>query len=110
MVVRRLILDDDDLIMVVNKDVVRQIDENRGEMNRTEFVNLLIHNHLKECDRNKNYMSKEEFYRVVQEIKVLLMDFFDFVLAVEPTKQTLISDFEEFYNKVQTLGSSESEY
>lgn len=39
---RTLILDEDDLILVVKEDVVKQVDENRGEMNRTEFVNHLI--------------------------------------------------------------------
>ena len=45
---RTLLLDEDDLIMVVKEDVVKQIDENRGEMNRTEFVNYLIQCQLKE--------------------------------------------------------------
>ena len=39
---RTLLLDENDLIMVVKEDVVKQIDENRGELNRTEFVNYLI--------------------------------------------------------------------
>ena len=46
---RTLILDEDDLILVVKEDVVKQVDENRGEMNRTEFVNHLIQSQLKEC-------------------------------------------------------------
>ena len=45
---RTLMLDEDDLVMVVKDDVVKQIDENRGEMKRTEFVNYLIQYQLKE--------------------------------------------------------------
>lgn len=105
---RRLVLDDDDLIMVVNKDVVSQIDENRGEMNRTEFVNFLIHNQLQEYDRDKKYISKEEFYGAVQEIKVLLMDFLDFVLALEPDKRMPESACEGFALKVRAIGGAGS--
>lgn len=109
MVVRHLILDDDDLIMVVQKDVVRQIDENRGEMSRTEFVNFLIHHQLKESNRSINYTTKEELYHVLQEIKELLTNFIDFILALELTNQASVSSFQEFINKVQILGSSENE-
>ena len=105
---RRLILDDNDLIMVVNKDVVMQIDENRGEMNRTEFVNFLIHSQLKECDRNKNYVSKEELYRVVQEVKEFLNNFIDFVFSLELARQLPESHFDDFRRQIRTLGSSES--
>ena len=50
---RTLVLDEDDLIMVVKEDIVKQIDENRGEMNRTEFVNYLIQCQLKEQSKRK---------------------------------------------------------
>ncbi|MCK4273860.1 MAG: hypothetical protein KAW90_03125 [Dehalococcoidales bacterium] len=75
MVRRTLILDEDALILVVDKDVVKQVDENRGELTRTEFVNFLIHSQLKEGNRSQNYVDKEEFHRFVQEVKELLRNF-----------------------------------
>jgi len=79
--IRTLILDEDDLVMVVKKDVVEQIDENRGEMNRTEFVNYLIQCQLKECYSQYNYLTKEEFQRFTQEIMGLLHNFLQFFVS-----------------------------
>ena len=78
---RNLILDEDDLIMVVKKDIVKQIDENRGELNRTEFVNYLIQCQLKECYNQKNYVTKEEFLQSSQEIMELLRNFLQFFVS-----------------------------
>ncbi len=78
---RTLILDENDLIMVVDKEVVSQIDDNRGEMNRTEFVNFLIQSQLKESDRSGNYVDKEEFHRFTEEVRELLRNFLEFFLS-----------------------------
>jgi len=103
MVRRTLILDEDALILVVDKDVVKQVDENRGELTRTEFVNFLIHSQLKEGNRSQNYVDKEEFHRFVQEVKELLRNFLDFFLTLELANQTQDSDFEEWCEKIQAL-------
>ena len=78
---RSLILDEDDLIMVVKEDVVKQIDQNRGEMNRTEFVNYLIQCQLKECNSQTNYVTKEELRQFTQEITELLHNFLQFFIS-----------------------------
>ena len=100
---RTLILDEDDLIMVVKKDVIEQVDENRGELTRTEFVNFLIHSQLKEINKSGNYVDEEEFHRVIQEIKNLLRDFLDLVLTLELTKQPQDGGFKEWLEKIQAL-------
>lgn len=78
---RTLILDEDDLVMVVKEDIVKQIDENRGEMNRTEFVNHLIQYQLKQCYNHDNYVTTEEFQRFTQEIMELLHNFLQFFVS-----------------------------
>jgi hypothetical protein len=78
---RTLILDEDDLIMVVKEDVVKQIDENRGEMNRTEFVNYLIQCQLKEYDKQRDYVTKEELQQCTKEIMELLHNFLQFFVS-----------------------------
>jgi hypothetical protein len=78
---RTLILDEDDLIMVVKEDVVKQIDENRGEMNRTEFVNYLIQCQLKEYYNQRDYVTKEEFQQFTKEIMELLHNFLQFFIS-----------------------------
>jgi hypothetical protein len=78
---RTLLLDEDDLIMVVKQDVVKQIDQNRGEMNRTEFVNYLIQCQLKECAEPNEYITKDEFQLFARQITELLHDFLEFFVS-----------------------------
>jgi hypothetical protein len=79
---RTLLLDEDDLIMVVKEDIVKQIDENRGELNRTEFVNYLIQCQLKnEVKNDKEYISKEEFQAFSQQMVGLLHNFLQFFVS-----------------------------
>jgi hypothetical protein len=78
---RTLVLDEDDLVMVVKEDIVKQIDENRGEMNRTEFVTHLIQCQLKEYYNQNNYVTKEEFRQYTQEITELLHNFLQFFVS-----------------------------
>ena len=105
---RTLILDEDDLIMVVKKDVIEQVDENRGELTRTEFVNFLIHSQLKEINNSHNHVDEEEFHRVVEEIKELLRKFLDLFLTLEMAKQPQNGDLKEWLEKVQGLGNLDS--
>jgi hypothetical protein len=78
---RTLLLDEDDLIMVVKQDVVKQIDQNRGEMNRTEFVNYLIQCQLKEFTEPTKYVSMEEFQGFARQVTGLLHDFLEFFVS-----------------------------
>ena len=103
---RVLVLDDAALVMVVDKDVVKQVDENRGEMNRTEFVNFLIHRQLEEFSASRNYIEKEEFHRFTQEVKGILRNFFDFFLTLELGKQVQSNGFEEWCDKLQALDNA----
>lgn len=105
---RTLILDEDDLIMVVKKDVIEQVDENRGELTRTEFVNFLIHSQLKEINKSRSYVDEEEFHRVVKEIKELLRNFLDLFLTLVLAKQPQDGGFKEWFEKIQDLGNLDS--
>jgi hypothetical protein len=78
---RTLVLDEDDLIMVVKEDIVKQIDENRGEMNRTEFVNYLIQYQLREQSNQKECVSREEYQQFVIQITDLLHNFLQFFIS-----------------------------
>lgn len=80
---RTLLLDEDDLIMVVKEDVVKQVDEQRGEMNRTEFVNYLIQCQLKkeQEQKDKEYISREEFQNFSHQMIGLLHNFLQFFIS-----------------------------
>ena len=95
---RTLLLDEDDLIMVVKEDIVKQIDENRGEMNRTEFVNYLIQCQLKEQNGQKKSVSKEEFQNFTRQMTDTLHNFLQFFVSYG---MSMGKDQQE--NDVQTL-------
>jgi hypothetical protein len=78
---RTLVLDEDDLIMVVKEDIVKQIDENRGEMNRTEFVNYLIQCQLKDQANQKESVPREEFQQFARQMTGLLHNFLQFFIS-----------------------------
>jgi hypothetical protein len=78
---RTLLLDEDDLIMVVKEDVVKQIDECRGEMNRTEFVNYLLQCQLKEQKSQKKGVSKEEFQVFTRQMTDTMHNFLQFFVS-----------------------------
>ena len=78
---RTLMLDEDDLIMVVKEDIVKQIDSNRGEMNRTEFVNYLIQCQLREFYNQAEYTEKAEFQQFTRQIMELLHNFLQFFIS-----------------------------
>ena len=105
---RTLILDDSELIMVVKKDVVEQIDENRGEMNRTEFVNLLIQKQLQEFyDKPEDYATREDLNQSTQAVQQVLHNFVEFFLTYglmmgqAPQTQTL----QQLHDQVRALNS-----
>ncbi len=108
---RNLILDEEDLIMVVKKDVIHQIDENRGELNRTEFVNHLIQCQLKEYDNPKKYVSTEEFQQFHQEIAQLLHNFLQFFVSYGMVlgKRQQIDDFQALSQQLESLDRPDEE-
>jgi hypothetical protein len=78
---RTLVLDEDDLVMVVKEDIVKQIDDHRGEMNRTEFVNYLIQCQLKEQLNQKNSISKEEFQQFRRQTLELMRNILEIFIS-----------------------------
>jgi len=102
-------------MLIVDVDVAQKIDENRGDMSRSEFLNFLIDNQLKEETGNIDYVSKVEFRQLTEEfhqfshgIKGLLRNFLEFFVSygMELGKQPQDKTFEELSNKLQTLDRS----
>ena len=98
-------------MLIIDAEVAKKIDENRGDMSRSEFLNFLIDSQLKEEDvGNRNYVDKEEFYHFAQGMRELLRNFLEFFISygLELGKQPQDKTFEELSQKLQTLGSSSS--
>jgi hypothetical protein len=108
---RTLILDENDLVMVVKEDVIKQIDENRGEMNRTEFVNYLIQYQLKERDPQHGYVTRDEFQEFTREIKELLHNFLQFCVSCGMLLNNPPShgDLESLNHQMECLDNSDEE-
>lgn len=102
---RTLLLDEEDLILVVKEDIVKQIDENRGEMNRTEFVNYLIQCQLKERSNQQKCISKEEFRRFTRQMTDLLHNFLQFSInyGMSATKGQLDENIQALNKQLEAL-------
>lgn len=102
---RTLMLDEDDLIMVVKEDVVKQIDDNRGEMNRTEFVNYLIQCQLRENAGKNQYVSKDDFQSFSRQMTELVHSFLQFFISygmtLGPAQQDI--DLQELGSQLESL-------
>ncbi len=100
-------------MFIVDVEVARKVDESRGEMSRSEFINFLIDGQLKEDKEDigeQNYVTKEEFYQSQQGMKELLRSFLEFFLSygLEVGKQPADKNFNELSQKLQALSSSSS--
>jgi len=98
-------------MFIVDVEVARKVDENRGEMSRSEFINFLIDGQLKEDKEDigkQSYVTKEEFYQSQQGMKELLRSFLEFFLSygLEVGKQPTDKNFNELSQKLQALSSS----
>ncbi len=95
-------------MLIVDADVARKVNENRGDMNLSEFLDFLIDSQLKEDTGNQNYVSKEELDQLEQGIKDLLRKFLDFFISygLELGKQPQDETFNELSEKLQALGAS----
>ena len=100
-------------MLIVDEEVARRIDENRGDMSRSEFLNFLIDNQLKEEATGQNkadYVTKEEFYDFAQGMRELLRNSLEFFVSygLEMSKQPKDKAFEELSQKLQALQSTDS--
>jgi len=96
-------------MLIVPEELVKRIDDNRGEMSRSDFLNFLIENQLKQNTENAQpavqYATKEEVKAIEQDTKKLLRSFLDFFInyGLEMGKQPKDSEFEEIASKLQGL-------
>ena len=98
-------------MLIVDAEVVKKIDENRGDMSCSEFLNFLIDGQFKEeTGNNNNYVDKEEFRHFALGMKELLRNFLEFFLSygLELGKQPQDKTFQELSQKLQALGNSDS--
>jgi hypothetical protein len=97
-------------MLIVDSDVIRKIDENRGDMSISDFINFLIDGQLKQDvnGRNNDHVTKEEFQQFEQGIRELLRNFLEFFLSygLELGKQPTDRELEKLTQKLRALSAS----
>lgn len=95
-------------MLIVDADVAKKIEENRGDMTVSEFINFLIESQLK-SNTNRHggdHVTKEEFKQFEQGIKELLRSFLEFFLSygLELGRHSSGRELEELSNRLRALG------
>jgi len=92
-------------MLIMPKELVKKIDDNRGDMTQAEFIDFLIDDQLKEEIKEQKYATKEEIHSFEQDMKKLLKNFLDFFVSygLELGKESPKTEFEELTSKLQEL-------
>jgi len=97
-------------MLIVDAELVKKVDDNRGDMGRSEFIDFLIESQLKEKEEGKKQIgvTREEFHQFQEGTKELLRSFLEFFISygLELGKQPSDSEFEQLAQKLQGLGGS----
>jgi len=97
-------------MLIIDADIARKIDENRGDMNYSEFLKFLLDSQLEEKVGDKNYVAKEEFAEFAEGMQDLMRNFLEFFLSygLELGKKPQDKTFEELSQKLQSLARSDN--
>ena len=99
----------DKRMLVVDAELVRNIDENRGDLSRSEFIEFLINSQLKGENKGNDGVTREEFRQFQEGAKELLRSFLEFFISygLELGKQPKNEEFEQLSRRLQALASSQ---
>ena len=103
-------------MLIVPTELIKKIDENRGDMSQAEFIDFLIDSQLKEGSTEQKYVTKEEIRSFELDMKNLFKSFLDFFIGyglelgkqspkagLEVGEQSPKAEFEELTSKLQGL-------
>ena len=96
-------------MLIVPEELVKKIDENRGDLSRGDFIAFLIDSQLKQKDTETKpavqYATKDDVRSMEQDIKRLMKTFLDFFITygMEIGKKAGTDDFEEIKNKLAEI-------
>lgn len=95
-------------MLIVPADLVKKIDDNRGDLSQADFIDLLIESHLKQDVEGQDYVTSETLEAFEQGIRDLLRSFLEFFVSysLELGGQPGKDQFEELDHKLQKLGGS----
>src|SRR4030042_2265074 len=95
-------------MLIVDSELVNKIDDNRGDMGRSEFIDFLIDSQLGGEHKRHDGALREDFRQFQEGTKELLRSFLEFFISygLELGKQPKDKEFELLTQRLQSLGSS----
>ena len=106
-------------MLILPAEVIKKIDDNRGDMTQAEFIDFLINSQLTEEIKEPEYPTgenlaslernmqetKEDVFAFKQDIQKLLRSFLDFFLTygLELGKRSREAEFEALNDKLKEL-------
>jgi hypothetical protein len=96
-------------MLIIPAELAQKIDDNRGDLSQSDFIEFLIENQLKTGTKDKpapvQYATKEEVKAVENDLKKLFKSFLDFFLnyGLEIGTQPKNGEFKELADKLKTL-------
>lgn len=95
-------------MLIVPAELVKRIDENRGDMSQADFINFLIDSRLEQGNKEQHYVTQETLQEFEQGIKDLLRNFLEFFVSygLELGKQPVKGDLEELSQRLRGMEKS----
>ena len=97
-------------MLILDAETVQKIEENRGDMSVSDFINFIIDSHFEQTatPHQANLVTKEEFHQFEEGIRDLLRSFLEFFLSygLELGKQPSDSELAALGLKLQNLKSA----
>lgn len=115
-------------MLILPAEIIKRIDENRGDLSQSDFINFLIENQLKgssnekqaasreeilalietqlkEVSKKQHYVTRDEIQSFEQDMKILLKSCLDFFVSygLELGKNSPQDEFDELSSKLNEL-------
>jgi hypothetical protein len=95
-------------MLIVTPELIKKINDNRGDLSQAEFIEFLIESQMKEETTEQKFVTKEEIVSFEKDMKKLFRSFLDFFVGygLEMGKQSPKVEFEELSSKLQELDNN----
>jgi hypothetical protein len=97
-------------MLILDTDTIQKIEQNRGDMCVSDFINFVIDSHLEESTtpHQTNLVTKEEFHQFEEGIRDLLRSFLEFFLSygLELGKQPADGELDKLSQQLQGLSKT----
>lgn len=60
-------------MLIVPEEIIKKIDENRGDLSQSEFIDFLIDSRLQEEGEKHGNVTREEIESIKKDVKVILL-------------------------------------